>query len=55
MTAHTVTGPAAMPRVTKAPYFSGLPDEPIAEFLLDYTELADGHRLTDGQKVETIL
>ncbi len=44
-----------MPRVTKMPYFSGLPNESITEFLQDYTELADGHRLTAGQKVETIL
>ncbi|KAH9017145.1 hypothetical protein EDB85DRAFT_1897794 [Lactarius pseudohatsudake] len=55
MPSHTVIGPAAMPRPTKAPFFAGLPDEPIADFLGDYGELADGHQLTEKQKVETTL
>jgi hypothetical protein len=44
-----------MPRATKTPYFAGLPDEPIADFLFEYSELADGHRLTEKQQVETII
>jgi hypothetical protein len=55
MTARIVTGPAAMPRATKTPSFDGMTGEPIVDFLIDYGELADGHNLTDQQKVETIL
>jgi len=44
-----------MPQPTKTPFFAGMSDEPIADFLSDYGELADGHRLTDRQKVETVL
>ena len=55
MTTYLAIGLAAMPRLTKTPFFAGLSDEPIAEFLVDYSELADGHKLTNKQKVETIL
>lgn len=55
MSSRLVTGPAAMPRATKTPSFDGMTGEPIADFLIDYGELADGHNLTDQQKVETIL
>jgi hypothetical protein len=55
MTTRLVTGPAAMPHATKTPSFDGMTGEPIADFLIDYSELADGHNLTDQQKVETIL
>ncbi|KAI9446942.1 hypothetical protein BJY52DRAFT_1127816, partial [Lactarius psammicola] len=44
-----------MPRPTKTPFFAGLSDEPIADFLSDYSELADCHKLTDTDKVKTIL
>ncbi len=55
MATYLAIGPAAMPRPTKTPFFAGLSDEPITEFLADYGELADGHKLTNKQKVETIL
>ena len=53
----TSAGPAAMPsaRSSKAPHFSGNDDDLLAEFLLEYEELADGCRLTSRQKVETII
>ncbi|KAF8274724.1 hypothetical protein EI94DRAFT_1560962, partial [Lactarius quietus] len=44
-----------MPRANKRPSFAGLPDEPIADFLADFEEQADGYSLTDAQKVEAIL
>ncbi|KAI9438851.1 hypothetical protein BJY52DRAFT_1195868 [Lactarius psammicola] len=55
MPPHTVIGPAAMPRPTKTPFFAGMSNEPIADFLSDYGELADGHKLSNKQKVEMIL
>jgi hypothetical protein len=38
-----------------APYFSGQPNEFLAAFLQEFDALATSHRLTDGQKVRTIL
>jgi hypothetical protein len=55
MSSCILTGPAAMPRATKTPSFDGTTGEPIIEFLADYNEIADGHGLTDQQKVEFIL
>jgi hypothetical protein len=55
MTTHLVTGPAAMLCATKTPSFNRMTGEPIADFLIDYSELADGCNLTNQQKVETIL
>ncbi len=54
MATYSAIGPAAMPRPAKTPFFAGLSDESIAEFLADYGELADGHKLTNKQKVETL-
>jgi hypothetical protein len=42
-------------RVRRAPYFSGQPNEPLAAFLQEFDVLATSHRLTDAQKVRTIL
>ncbi|KAI0246804.1 hypothetical protein BJV78DRAFT_1297250, partial [Lactifluus subvellereus] len=57
MSSHSVTGPAAMPgpRSAKAPYFSGQPEDRIADFLLEYEGLATGYKLSEKEKVETIL
>ena len=55
MSTHTLTGPAAMPRPKKYPNFDETSGEPIMDFLADFDELADGHGLSDQQKVETIL
>ncbi len=55
MATYSVIGLAAMPHPTKTPFFTGLSDKPITEFLNDYGELADSHKLTNKQKVETIL
>jgi hypothetical protein len=51
------TGLDAMPDPCSAgaPYFSGQPDEPLAAFLREFDALSTSHRLTDGQKVRTIL
>jgi hypothetical protein len=38
-----------------APYFSGQPNELLPAFLQEFNALATSHRLTDGQKVRTIL
>jgi len=43
------------PRSAGAPYFSGQPNELLAAFLQEFDALATSHRLTDGQKVWTIL
>ena len=53
----TLAGPAAMPsaRASQAPHFSGGKDELLSEFLQEYKDLADGFRLTEEQKLETIL
>jgi hypothetical protein len=50
-------GPAAMPgpRSPNAPYFSGQPNDPLADFLNEYDMIATGHGLTDQQKVDCIL
>jgi len=50
-------GVAAMPsaRSKTVPYFSGEIDTPIEDFLEEYEELADSCRLTDRQKVETVI
>ena len=55
--ASSATGPGAMPapRSTHAPYFSGQPGDPLADFLHEYDGLASSLGLTDAQKVETIL
>jgi len=55
MPTHTVIGLAAMPHPTKMPFFAGMSDKPITDFLSNYGELADGYRLTDRQKVEMVL
>ncbi len=55
MATYSVIGLAAMPCPTKTLFFARLSDKPIADFLTDYGELADGHKLTSKQKVETIL
>ena len=38
-----------------APYFSGQPNQLLAPFLQEFDALATTHRLTDAQKVRTIL
>jgi hypothetical protein len=43
------------PCSASAPYFSGQPSEPLAAFLQEFDALATSHKLTDGQKVRTIL
>lgn len=43
------------PRSAKAPYFSGQPDDRLADFLFEYDILASGYKLSDKEKVETIL
>jgi hypothetical protein len=43
------------PCSASAPYFSGQPNELLATFLQEFDALAASHRLTDGQKVRTIL
>jgi hypothetical protein len=50
-------GPAAMPppRSRAAPFFSEALDDPINDFLAEYLELADGHGLTEQQKVELVV
>ena len=50
------TGPGAMPapRSNNAPYFSGEPGDPLAEFLHEYDGLASSLGLTSAQKVDTI-
>jgi len=49
-----VTGPAAMPAACShhMPYFSGEGGESLDNFLHEYKELADGHGLTERQKVD---
>jgi hypothetical protein len=51
------TGLAAMPsaRSSRAPQFNSGEDEVLSEFLRKYEDLADGFRLTEAQKVETIM
>ena len=43
-----VSGPATMPHPhsNATPFFSGTLDDPINNFLAEYSELADGHRLS---------
>ena len=55
MPTHIVAGLAAMLCAMKTPFFVGLPDEPIMDFLIEYAELADRHGLLETQKIETIL
>jgi hypothetical protein len=52
-----VTGPAAMPAAHShhAPYFSGEGGELLNDFLCEYEELADGHGLTERQKVDWVI
>jgi hypothetical protein len=54
--AHRLTGLAAMPpsRSHRAPFFTGHVPDPLKNFLKEYEILADGHELTDREKVETI-
>jgi hypothetical protein len=49
-----ITGPTTMPAALShhAPYFSGEGGESLNNFLHEYEELADGHRLTECQKVD---
>jgi hypothetical protein len=49
-----ITGPATMPAALSchAPYFSGEGGESLNDFLHEYEELADGHGLTEHQKVD---
>jgi len=51
------SGPAAMPSACSkhVPSFMGDINKPIEDFLQEYKELADSCRLTDHQKVETII
>ena len=42
-------------RSSRAPQFNGGEDEVLSEFLREYEDLADGFRLTEAQKVETIM
>ncbi len=52
-----VSGPATMPRPCSntAPFFSGALDDPINDFLAEYSELADGHGLSEQQKCELVV
>ena len=52
-----VSGPAAMPcpLTNAAPFFSGSLDEPINDFLAEYSELADGHGLSERQKCKLVI
>jgi hypothetical protein len=52
-----ITGPAAMPAALShhAPYFSGEGGESLNDFLREYEELADDHRLTERQKVDWVI
>ena len=52
-----VSGPATMPcpHSNAAPFFSGTLDNPIDDFLAEYSELADGHRLSKWQKCELVV
>lgn len=43
------------PRSHDMPYFSGWPNDPLADFLHEYDGLASNLSLTSTQKVETIL
>ena len=45
--------PSILSKLT--PYFSGKISQPIEEFLEEYNKLADKHRLTNWQKVETVI
>jgi hypothetical protein len=52
-----ITGPAAMLAALShhVPYFSGEGGESLDDFLCEYEELADGHGLTECQKVDWVI
>ena len=52
-----VHGVATMPSTQDrlAPFFSSKIDYLVEEFIQEFEEIADGHRLTNQQKVETII
>jgi hypothetical protein len=52
-----ITGPTAMPAALShhVPYFSGEGGESLDNFLRKYEELADGHGLTERQKVDWVI
>jgi hypothetical protein len=52
-----IPGPATMPgpRSTNVLYFSGQPNDLIADFLHEYDMSATSHGLTDQQQVECVL
>jgi hypothetical protein len=51
-----MTRPGGMPSPCSddAPYFSGEPGDPLADFLYEYDSLASSLGLTGAQKVESI-